>query len=33
MHGAGTTSGSVAGGGIYRELIVREVPSDTRPAQ
>jgi len=25
MHGQGTTSGSVAGGGIYRELVTREV--------
>jgi len=25
MQGSGTTSGSVAGGGIYRELVTREV--------
>jgi hypothetical protein len=33
MQGQGTTRGSVAEGGIYRELIIREVPSDSRPAQ
>jgi hypothetical protein len=33
IQGQGTTSGSVAAGGIYRELIIREVPSDSRPAQ
>jgi hypothetical protein len=26
MQGGGTTSGSVAGGGIYRELVTREIP-------
>jgi hypothetical protein len=25
MNGSGTTSGSVAGGGIYRELVTREI--------
>jgi hypothetical protein len=33
IQGQGTTSGSVAAGGIYRELIIREVPSDSRPAR
>lgn len=33
MEGQGTTSGSVAGGGIYRELVIREVPSESRPAE
>jgi hypothetical protein len=36
MQGQGTTSGSVAGGGIYRELVTREVvvpePVQTPPA-
>ena len=27
MHGQGTTRGSVAEGGIYRELVTRETPS------
>ncbi|HSV70037.1 MAG TPA: hypothetical protein VLI72_07990 [Methylibium sp.] len=31
MQGQGTTSGSVAGGGIYRELVTREV--ETAPAR
>ena len=29
MQGQGTTSGSVEGGGIYRELITREVPAES----
>jgi hypothetical protein len=35
MQGQGTTSGSVAGGGIYRELVTREVgaPSAAAPAE
>ena len=33
MQGQGTTSGSVEGGGIYRELVIREVPSESRPVQ
>jgi hypothetical protein len=32
MHGQGTTSGSVAGGGIYRELVTREVGTVSGPA-
>ena len=38
MNGKGTTSGSVAGGGIYRELVTREpapiapVPTNSAPA-
>ncbi len=34
MQGRGTTSGSVAGGGIYRELVTREVglPPSPMPA-
>lgn len=33
MNGQGTTSGSVAGGGIYRELVTREVAVEPgRPA-
>jgi hypothetical protein len=35
MQGQGTTSGSVAGGGIYRELVTREVvvaePAQAQP--
>jgi hypothetical protein len=33
MQGQGTTSGSVAAGGIYRELIIREIPPESRPPQ
>ena len=35
MQGQGTTSGSVAGGGIYRELVTREVgaPSAAVPVE
>ena len=34
MQGQGTTSGSVAGGGIYRELVTREVGvADVVPAE
>ena len=29
MQGQGTTRGSVEGGGIYRELITREVPAES----
>ena len=34
MQGQGVTRGSVAEGGIYRELVIREVPSEdgSRPA-
>jgi len=32
MQGQGTTSGSVAGGGIYRELVTREVVVPAAPA-
>lgn len=32
LQGKGTTSGSVAGGGIYRELVTREVVTQTPPA-
>jgi hypothetical protein len=32
MQGQGTTSGSVAGGGVYRELVTRE-PGPQSPAQ
>ena len=33
MNGAGTTSGSAAAGGIYRETVTREVkPADPAPA-
>jgi hypothetical protein len=39
MRGGGTTSGSVDGGGIYRELVTREIgapvtaaPTPARPA-
>jgi hypothetical protein len=31
MQGGGTTSGSVAGGGIYRELVTREPPVAPMP--
>jgi hypothetical protein len=31
MQGQGTTSGSVAGGGIYRELVTREVAAAPTP--
>jgi len=31
MQGQGTTSGSVAGGGIYRELVTHEVITPERP--
>ncbi len=32
IQGKGTTSGSVAGGGIYRELVTREIVAPTPPA-
>lgn len=32
MHGQGSSSGSVAGGGIYRELVTREVGAIPSPA-
>jgi hypothetical protein len=31
MQGEGTTSGSVEGGGIYRELVTREQPPEPPP--
>ena len=31
INGAGTTSGSVKEGGIYRELVTRNPPSDGKP--
>ena len=31
MRGQGTTSGSVAGGGIYRELVTRETEAPVMP--
>ena len=31
MQGKGTTSGSVAGGGLYRELVTREPASPPAP--